>query len=101
MFTGAGTFVLDFEDCAYGVSARRIYEHMMLGQINPFARSVSSVRSSREAAELIDLVHGYPQIYSLTGLTLAGLHDAALSAKVLGDDESAVRSGAARAAVQA
>lgn len=47
-----------FERCPFGVSARRIYEHMTLGQINPFGRSVSSVRSPHDAAELIELVHG-------------------------------------------
>ena len=47
-----------FEDCPFGVSARRIYEHMTMGQVNPFGRSVSSVKSPHDAAELIDLVHG-------------------------------------------
>jgi len=47
-----------FDGCPFGVSARRIYEHMTLGQINPFGRPVWKVRSPHDAAELIDLVHG-------------------------------------------
>jgi hypothetical protein len=46
---------VEFEGCPFGVSARRIYEHMTLGQINPFWCSVSIVCSPRDAAELIDL----------------------------------------------
>src|ERR1043166_1256935 len=89
-----------FEDCSLGVSARRIHEHMTLGQINPFGRPVGTVRSQRHAAELIDLVRFYPHGYSLTGLTLAGLDDAALSRRVLGDGASAARYGATQRAVR-
>ncbi len=89
-----------FEGCPFGVSARRIHEHMTLGQINPFARSVSSVRSLHDAAELIDLVR-FDGCFSLTGLTLAGLEDVALSARMLGDNVSTVRHGAVQGAVRA
>ena len=90
-----------FEGCRFGVSARRIYEHMTLGQINPFERSVSSVRSRSDAAELIDLVCFDSLGYTLTGLTLAELDDVALSAGMLGDKVSAARHGAAQRAVRA
>jgi len=92
---------VEFEGCPFGVSARRIHEHMTLGQINPFGRAVSSVRSTRDAAELIDLVRFDSLGYSLTGLSLAGLDDVALSAKVLGDSVRAARHGAAQEAVGA
>ena len=87
---------VEFEGCPFGVSARRIHEHMTLGQINPFGRSVSSVRSQRDAAELIDLVCFDSLGYSLTGLTLAGLDDVALSARMLGDNVSTALHGAAQ-----
>lgn len=90
-----------FEGCSFGVSARRIHEHMTLGQINPFGRSVSSVRSQRDAADLIDLVRFDSAGYSLTGMTLAGLDDVALSARMLGENASAVRHGAAQKAARA
>jgi hypothetical protein len=75
----------------FGFSARRIYEHITLIQINPYGRGVASVRSRRDAAELIDVVRFDSRSYSLTGLTLAGLDDVALSARVLGEYASAVR----------
>ena len=74
---------VEFEGCPFGVSARRIHKHMTLGQINPYGRSVWSVRSQRDAAELIDLVCFDSLGYSLTGLTLAELDDVALSAGIL------------------
>src|SRR5450759_597876 len=92
---------IEFEGCPFSVSARRIYEHMALGQINPFGRSVSSVRSQSDAAELIDLVRFDSLGYSLTGQSLAGLDDLALSAKMLGDNASVARLGAATRAVHA
>ena len=101
MFSDSSAFVIDFEGCAYGVSARRIFEHMMLGQINPFSRLVSSVQSPGEAGEVIDLISGHPDSYSLTGLTLSALYDGTLAKKFLGDDEGAVRANAEQATVKA
>ena len=93
---------IKFEGCPFGVSARRIHEHMTLGQINPFGRSVSSVRSLHDAAELIDLVRfDSPEGFSLTGLTLAGLDDAGHSIGTLRDNLSTVRHGAAKGATRA
>ena len=97
MFSDSSAFVIDFEGCAYGVSARRIFEHMMLGQINPFSRLVSSVQSPAEAAEVIDLISGHPDSYSLTGLTLSALYDGTFTQTILGDDEGAVRGSAEQA----
>ena len=91
---------VEFEGCPFGVSARRFYEHITLGQINPFGRTVSSVRSPREAAELIDVVRFDSLGYVLTGLTLAGLDDVALSAKVLGASVDTMRHGAAHTAMR-
>ena len=101
MFSDSSAFVIDFEGCAYGVSARRIFEHMMLGQINPFSRLVSSVQSPGEAAEVIDLIRGHPDSYSLTGLTLSALYDGSFTEEILGDDEAAVRENAGQATVKA
>ena len=93
---------LKFDGCPFGVSARRIHEHMTLAQINPFARSVASVQSPRDAAGLIDLVRfDSAATFSLTGATLAGLDDAVNGAAVLGAEFAAARQGAAQAAVRA
>lgn len=46
---------LKFDGCPFGVSARRIHEHMTLAQINPFARSLASVQSPRDAAANIGI----------------------------------------------
>ena len=56
MSLNADALEVEFEGCPFGVSARRIHEHITLGQINPFGRRVSSVRSLRDAAALIDVV---------------------------------------------
>ena len=81
-----------FKGCPFGVSARRIHEHMTLGQINPFARPLASVRSPRDAAELIDLVRfDAGEWYSLKGLTLAALEDKGLDAAAFGGSLRAAR----------
>ena len=92
---------LKFDGCPFGVSARRIHEHMTLAQINPFARSLASVQSPRDAAELIDLVRfDSAATFSLTGATLAGLDDAVHDAAPA-DQLAASRQGAAQPAVRA
>ena len=91
-----------FEGCTLGVSARRIYEHMTMGQINPFGRSVSSARSLLDAPELIDLASfDSLEWFSLTGPTLAGLGEEVHSNKVFGDHLRGARRGAAQRAVRA
>ncbi len=90
-----------FDCCPFGVSARRINEHMTLAQINPFARSISSVRSPRDAAALIDLVRfDSPDSFCLTGLTLAGVTDLPGDCDVPEGHGDAVTFGAARASVR-
>jgi len=67
-----------FKDCTLGVSARRAYEHMTHGQVNPFNRSVASVHSAADAAALIDLVRvDSSGQFSLTGVTLADIDNGA------------------------
>jgi hypothetical protein len=92
---------VEFEGCAFGVSARRMHEHMTLGQVNPFGRSVSSVRSQRDVTEVIDLVCFHSLGDSLTGMTLAGLDDPALSSRILGADAPTVRHSAAQRPIRA
>ena len=83
---------LKFDGCPFGVSARRMHEHMTLAQINPFARSIASVQSPRDAAGLIDLVRfDAAATFSLTGATLAGLDYAVHGTAVLGAELAAVR----------
>ncbi len=96
----ADALEVEFGGCPFGVSARRIHEHITLGQINPFGRTVSSVCSPREAAELIDVVRFDALGYALTGLTLDALEDVAISAMLLGEGADAARHGAAQEAVR-
>ena len=78
-----------------------MHEHMTLAQINPFARSLASVQSPRDTAELIDLVRfDCAATFSLTGATLAGLDDAVHGAAPA-DQLAAARQGAAQPAVRA
>jgi hypothetical protein len=75
------------EGMTYAVSARRIHEHMTLGQVNPFGRAVSSIRTTEDAEEVVDVMRidswGWAH---LTGLTLASRHDKVHSSRVLGTD---------------
>lgn len=81
-----------FAGCPFGVSARRINEHITLAQVNPFSLSPSSVRTRRDAAALIDLVRfDSPQTFRSTGLTLADGIFSPRGQDVLGDDWSVVQ----------
>ena len=91
-----------FNGCIFGVSARRFFEHLTLGQVNPFAPTAASVRSLRDVAEVVDLVrfeHGWT--FSLTGLTLASLERKGPADPVLEGKIRAVRRGAAQPDVRA
>ena len=55
-----------FEGCPFGVSARRIYEHMTLGQINPFGRQPDG----RYACARFHLILNQPSAYSNAELCL-------------------------------
>ncbi|MFM7460803.1 MAG: hypothetical protein ACKO15_08210, partial [Burkholderiales bacterium] len=63
-----------FSSCSLGLSARRCYEHIAHYQLNPFKRSIGAIRTTADAASLIDVY----RIDSLgearfTGFTLADL----------------------------
>lgn len=65
------TVQLCFGDARLGLSARRIFEHMLLRQVNPFAplRPHTAVR----AEEFVDVVAMDAESARLTGATLADL----------------------------
>jgi hypothetical protein len=63
---------LRFDDCGLGVSARRLCEHIELGQINPFA-PISSA-SAHQPQAYLDVVDCSGPVQTLTGYTLADLH---------------------------
>ena len=97
----AKAFVVDIEGTAYCASARRLYEHITLGQINPFERSFSSICSQSDIYEMIDVMqhdHGYG--YRLTGLTLAQLNDEAACAGKLGPSADVIRRAVLGSAVR-
>jgi len=66
---------LRFANCDYGLSARRLWEHTELGQINVFGHSlaINQRRETNEAAMFIDVVRFSGDTFSLVGLTLVEL----------------------------
>ncbi len=64
---------LSFQDCDLGISARRLWEHTELGQVNVFGKAISSRPELNEAAAFIDVVRADGDVFSLAGFTLADL----------------------------
>lgn len=65
------TLEVKFEDSAFGLSARRLWEHTELGQINVFDCAVNSRQARNDPEAFIDLVWMYANGLSLVGCTLA------------------------------
>lgn len=67
-----------FEGSAYGLSARRLWEHTELGQVNVFEHAVNSLEGQNDSGAFVDLVWMYANGLSLVGCTLsqwrAGAH---------------------------
>ena len=61
---------LRFPECGFGLSARRLWEHTELGQINVFNQAISERADLNVAAAFIDLVGFDGESFSLLGLTL-------------------------------
>ena len=66
---------LEFLNRVYSLSARRLWEHTELGQINVFRKAISTRSELNNAADFIDLVvcDGVSDNFRLTGLTLTEL----------------------------
>ena len=73
MTLGRSLLEVCFEESRYGLSARRLWEHTELGQINVFSRTISARREFNDAAAFIDVVRFDGDVFSLAGLTLANL----------------------------
>lgn len=65
---------MHFPESDYGLSARRLWEHTELGQINVFGQAISARRELNDAAAFIDVVRFDDVTFSLTGLSLAELN---------------------------
>lgn len=73
MTQAVNSLELSFEGCDFGLSARRLWEHTELGQINPFGRSISARAELNDAADFIDVVLFDDDTFTLAGFTLAEL----------------------------
>lgn len=73
MTTPSNLLELHLAGSEYGLSARRLWEHTDMGQINPFDRAISARRELNDAAAFIDVVRFDGDTFSLTGATLAEL----------------------------
>jgi len=65
------TLEMNFKGSAYGLSARRLWEHTELGQVNVFACSVNSLEGRKDPAAFIDLVRLHCRGFWLLGCTLS------------------------------
>ena len=70
---GPDTLELSLEESDYGLSARRLWEHTELAQINVFDQAISARRELNDAATFIDVISFDGDTFSLAGLTLADL----------------------------
>lgn len=59
----------------YGLSARRLWEHTELGQVNVFNHPIRAQRELNATAEFIDVVRFSDETFSLLGFTLADLRE--------------------------
>ena len=70
---GPTSLEFHFESGFYGLSARRLWEHTELGQVNVFSKAISSRPELNEAEAFIDVVRFDGDAFWLAGLTLADL----------------------------
>jgi hypothetical protein len=73
MVPATTTLELRFSGCDYGLSARRLWEHTELGQINVFGCAISQQPEANKAAEFIEVVRFDGETFSLLDMTLAEL----------------------------
>jgi hypothetical protein len=64
----------------YGLSARRLWEHTELGQVNVFSQDISARPEFNDAAAFIDIVRFEGDAFTLVGVTLAELRAGWISA---------------------
>ena len=73
MTLGPDALEWGLEKSEYGLSARRLWEHTELGQINVFSQAISARPELNDAAAFIDVIWSDGDAFSLAGLTLADL----------------------------
>ena len=73
----------------YGLSARRLWEHSELGQINVFAHAISARQELNDPAAFIDVVSFASDPFGLAGFTLADLKARRIPAVYAGLDKRA------------
>ena len=69
----AKSLELRFPKCDHGLSARRLWEHTELGQINVFSQAISARRELNDATAFVDVIRFDVDTFSLAGVTLAEL----------------------------
>jgi len=62
-----------FDHTEFGLSARRLWEHSELGQINVFSQAISARQELNDPAAFVDVVWFDGDAFSLVGMTLADL----------------------------
>lgn len=70
---GPTSLELRFDSGCYGLSARRLWEHTEMGQINVFNQAISARRELNDADAFIDVIWFGEELVSLVGVTLADL----------------------------
>jgi hypothetical protein len=72
------TLELRFEKSDYGLSARRLWEHTELGQVNVFSQAISSHQELNSAQTFIDVISYGLRTFSLAGFTLAEMRSSTI-----------------------
>ena len=62
------TLDMQFRQSDYGLSARRLWEHTELGQVNVFGLAISARPELNDAAAFIDIIRFDGDAFMLTGL---------------------------------
>ena len=71
MVAAASSLEIVFSAGGYGLSARRLWEHTELGQVNPFDQAISARPELNNAAAFIDVICIDGDTFSLCGVSLA------------------------------
>jgi len=80
----------------FGLSVRRLYEHVELRQRNPFAALLGKVTTASDAGALVDVIEFDSLGYRRLALSMRDLADLRISEPLLGDAAFAARESAKR-----
>ena len=91
MTLGSDTLELRFAKSNYGLSARRLWEHTELGQINVFNQAISTRPELNHSEPFIDVIRFSGNHFSLAGYSLAELRAGSIQSNSVHRDDVVLR----------